>query len=213
VSDRFDISSALTSIKPGRPLIIVDADEVILGFIDGFDRFLQTQDFCLDLTSYRLHGNVKRLADKSALLDVEVTALLEEFRDGLDSLEAVPGACDSLITLSEMATVVVLSNVTQGQAPARRRNLLSLGLDFPLIANSGVKGPAIKALVARLYASSFFIDDIPQHLASAAEHAPEVFRIHLVGNERLTGLLPLPIHAHCNAGDWAAAERFIRAHL
>jgi len=213
MNGRFDVSSALTTIRPDRPLIIVDADEVVLGFVDGFDRFLRLQGLYLDLTSYRLHGNVKRLADGTTLLDVEVTALLDEFRTDLDSLDAIPGACKSLTSLSELATIVVLSNVTLGQAPARRRNLVSLGLDLPLVVNSGAKGPAVKALTAPIQAPSFFIDDIPTHLASAAEHAPEVLRIHLVGNTRLLGLLPLPIHANFGAGDWAAAEQFITAHL
>ena len=213
MNGRFDVSSALTTIRPDRPLIIVDADEVVLGFVDGFDRFLRLQGLYLDLTSYRLHGNVKRLADGTTLLDVEVTALLDEFRTDLDSLDAIPGACKSLTSLSELATIVVLSNVTLGQAPARRRNLVSLGLDLPLVVNSGAKGPAVKALTAPIQAPSFFIDDIPTHLASAAEHAPEVLRIHLVGITRLLGLLPLPFHANFGAGDWAAAEQFITAHL
>jgi len=213
VSGQFDVSSAQRSIDPGRPLIIVDADEVVLSFVDGFDRFLRTQDLFLDLTSYRLHGNVKRLTDRTPLLDVEVTALLEEFRADLDSLEAIPGVCESLTMLSEIATIVVLSNVTPAQARARSRNLLSLGLDLPLIANSGAKGLAVKALAARVQAPGFFIDDIPQHLASAAEHAPEVFRIHFVADAKLRGLLPLTFHANYEAGDWAATATFITAHL
>ena len=72
----FDLSSALAKIPRGRPLVIVDADEVILRFVDGFDRFLRVRGLYLDLTSYRLHGNVKSLADNAAVLDVEVTALL-----------------------------------------------------------------------------------------------------------------------------------------
>jgi hypothetical protein len=213
VSGGFDLSSALARIPSGRSLVIVDADEVILRFVDGFDRFLQARGLYLDLTSYRLHGNVKSLADNAAVLDVEVSALLEEFRQDLDSLEAVPGARESLTILSQMASIVVLSNISEAQAPARRRNLLSLGCDFPLIVNDGPKGPAVKKLAARTLASTFFIDDIPQHLASAAESAPEVFRIHLVSDARLTGLLPLTFHAHCHAGDWGVAERFIKAHL
>ena len=209
----FDLSSVLAKIPSGRPLVIVDADEVLLRFVDGFDRFLRRRGFYLDLTSYRLHGNVKSLADDAPALDVEVSVLLEEFRQDLDSLEAVPGAREALAALSRMASIVVLSNISDAQAPARSRNLLSLGFDFPLIVNDGPKGPAIKKLAAWARAPSFFIDDIPQHLASAAEMAPEVFRIHLVCDVRLTGLLPLTFHAHCHAGDWGAAERFIKARL
>ena len=142
-----------------------------------------------------------------------MTALLEEFRRDLDSLEAVPGARDSLTILSRLAGIVILSNISEAQAPARRRNLLSLGFTYPLVVNDGLKGPAVKKLAARALAPSFFIDDMPQHLASAAEMAPEVIRIHLIGDAGLTGLLPPPFHAHCHAVGWEAAEKFITASL
>ena len=209
----FDLSSVLLKIPSRRPLVIVDADEVLLRFVDGFDRFLRRRGFYLHLTSYRLHGNVKSLAGNVAALDVEVTALIEEFRQGLDSLEVVPGAREALANLSEIASIVVLSNISKAQAPARSRNLLSLGFDLPLIANEGPKGPAVKKLAAHARAPSFFVDDLPQQLASAAEMAPEAFGIHLVGDARLIGLLPLPIHAQCHAGDWKAAEKVIKARL
>jgi hypothetical protein len=112
-----------------------------------------------------------------------------------------------------MVSIVVLSNTSEAQAPARRRNLLSLGFDYPLVVNEGSKGLAVKKLAARVCAPSLFVDDIPQHLASAAEMAPEVLRIHLIGDVRLTGLLPLTFHAHYHAGDWGAADKFIRARL
>ncbi|MDE1939114.1 MAG: hypothetical protein KGI68_08845 [Alphaproteobacteria bacterium] len=213
MSADFSIGQVLARLNPGRPLIIADADEVILRFVEGFDQFLKEQGLYLDLTSYRLHGNVKRLADQIAVLDVEVTALLDEFRQDLDSLQAVDGACSALTRLSTAADIVVLSNITECQAPARRRNLQSLSLDFPIIANSGPKGAAVKALAAHTTAATFFIDDLPQHLASVAELAPKIFTIHLVGDSRLKGLLPVPIHANCHADDWAAAEAFIAARL
>ncbi len=213
MSGGFDLSSALAKLPCDRPLVIVDADEVLLRFVDGFDRFLRARGFYLDLTSYRLHGNVKSLADNTVALDVEVTALLEEFRRDLDSLEAVPGAREALSFLSQAASIVVLSNISEMQAPARRRNLLSLGFDYPLVTNDGPKGPAVKQLATRTLAPSFYVDDLPQHLASAAEMAPDVFRIHLIGDARLKGLLPLTFHAHCHAGDWEAAATFIKTHL
>src|ERR1700761_2572642 len=117
----------------GRPLLIVDADEVILRFADGFDRFLSERDLFLDLTTYRLHGNVKRKSDKVAVLDVEVTALLDEFRGDLDWLEDVEGATDALRGLMPLMNVVVLSNVNEAQAPARLRNFAKHKLPVPLI--------------------------------------------------------------------------------
>jgi len=93
------------------------------------------------------------------------------------------------------------------------RNLAALGLDFPLLINSGPKGPAVQTLAKRSGKPAFFVDDIPQHLASAAEKAPDVLRIHLVGDERLRPLLPPAPHAHLRAETWREADTFIRAHL
>jgi FMN phosphatase YigB (HAD superfamily) len=194
-------------------LVIVDADEVLLRFVDGFDRFLRRQGLFLDLVSYRLHGNVKRHDDGIPILDVEVTALLEEFRRELDWLEPVEGARETLGTLAESASIVILSNITPEQAVPRARNLGRLGFDFPLVANSGLKGPAIKHLANHVAAPAWFIDDIPQQLASAAEHAPDVMRIHLIGDTRLKPLLPPSPHANLYAEDWATASAFIQDHL
>jgi hypothetical protein len=213
MSDSFALSAALPRIKRGRPLVIVDADEVILRFVAGLDKFLHRQSLYLDLASYRLHGNVKRLDDHTPLLDVEVTALLDEFRSELDWLEPVEGAREAIADLSTQAEIVVLSNITPEQAAPRARNLAALGLALPLIANSGLKGPAVKHLANRAAAPTWFIDDIPQHLASAAEHAPDVMRIHLVGDARLKPLLLPSAHANLYAEDWAAASAFIKGHL
>lgn len=213
MSEPFSLGAALYRVKPGRPLMIVDADEVLLRFVDGFDRFLRRQGLFLDLTSYRLHGNVKRLDDQTAVLDVEVTALLDEFRADLDWLEPVEAAQEVLTALAPRAAVVVLTNITPNQAAPRIRNLAALGLDFPLVANAGPKGPAVKALAGRAAAPAFFIDDIPQHLASSAEAAPDVFRIHLIGDERLKALLAPCAQAHLYAEDWRAAGAFIAEQL
>ncbi len=209
MSAAFDVGSALRRLTPGKPLLIVDADEVVLRFVDGFDRFLRSGGLFLDLSSYRLHGNVKRLADKEPVLDVEVTALLDEFRHELDSLEMVEGAGETIDSLRPRLDVVMLTNISPAQAAPRVRNLAAHGLDLPLIANSGLKGPAVKALAARAGRPAFFVDDIPQNLASSAEAAPEIWRIHLIGDDRLKALLPPAAHAHLRAETWAEARRFI----
>lgn len=208
-----DIASALRRTTPGRPIVITDADEVILRFVEGLDRFLRARGLYLDLSTYRLFGNVKRLDHDTPILDVEVTALLDEFRKDLDSLELVEGAHDALASLMSRADIVVLTNITPEQVPPRLRNLASFGLDLPVVANHGLKGPAVKALSARAGRPSFFIDDIPQHLTSAAEHAPEIIRIHLIGDDRLKPLMPLAADANHRAENWRDAAAFIAKQL
>ena len=209
----FHTHPATVPLTPRNPLLITDADEVILRFAEGFDRFLSERELFLDLTTYRLHGNVKRKDDRTKILDVECTALLDEFRADLDWLDVVEEADTVLRALAPSMNIVVLSNVSEAQAPARLRNLEKLGLPYPLIANSGWKGPAVKALAARAAQPVFFIDDIPQHHTSVAELAPDVYRIHLIGDERLKPLLPPAEDAHLRAGTWRDVEAFVRAKL
>ncbi|MBL6852767.1 MAG: hypothetical protein ISQ86_05205 [Alphaproteobacteria bacterium] len=208
-----DLGSAIARLTPGRPILIVDADEVVLRFVDGFDKFLRANALFLDLTSYRLHGNVKRLDNRTPILDVEVTALLDDFRRDLDSLEAVEGAVETLNALRPRLDIVMLTNIVPEQAPPRLRNLTAIGLDLPLVANSGLKGPAIKALVARAGRPVFFIDDIPQNIASSVESAPDVYAIHMIGDERLKPLLPPAAKAHLRAEHWHDARAFIEQKL
>jgi len=213
MSEAFTLGAALSRLERGRPLVIVDADEVVLRFVDGFDRYLRRHGLYLDLGSYRLHGNVKRIDDDTAVLDVEVTALLEEFRGDLDWLEPVDGAREALAALGARAQLAVLTNITPAQAVPRARNLLALGIDCPLVSNTGPKGTAVKHLAEHVSATAFFVDDIPQHIASVAQTAPQVTRIHLVGDEKLKPLLPPAKDAHFYAPDWPAARRFIEDRL
>jgi len=209
----FHTDAATVPLAAGRPLLIADADEVLLAFAKGFDKFLASHDCYLDLVSYRLHGNVRRREGRLPLIDIEVTALLDEFRAELDWLEPVAGAFEAISALREIMSVVVVSNVSPAQAPARLRNLAAHGLDVPLLANSGPKGPAVKSLAKRAGGPVFFVDDVPMHHASVAELSPDVIRIHLVGDERLRPLMPSSPHAHLRTDDWTDVEAFVRARL
>ncbi|MGA9795459.1 MAG: hypothetical protein WBQ17_07975 [Rhizomicrobium sp.] len=209
----FHSDPATLAVARERPLLIVDADEVLLAFVAGFDRFLRERALFLDLVSYRLHGNVKRLEDRSPLIDIEVTALLDEFRSDLDSLDAVEHAREVLASLARDMAIVVLTNITPVQAPARRRNLDILGFAYPLVVNNGPKGRAVKSLASRAGKPVFFVDDIPQHLSAAAQEAPDVWRIQLIGDERLKPLMPKAPDAQFRAETWHDAETFIREHL
>jgi len=209
----FHIDGATVPLERDRPLLIVDADEVLLAFAQGLDRFLAQHGYYLAFANYRLHGNVRRRDDASVLNDAEVTALLYEFRADLDSLEPVEGAVEAIAALRQSMSIVALSNVSITQAPARLRNFAALGWDFPLLTNSGSKGRAVHTLAKRARAACFFVDDTPGHHESVAEYAPNVFRIHFVGDVRLKPLMPTSPYAHFRADTWGQAHAFIRTRL
>ncbi len=206
----FYVNTEDVPVSAARPLLIADIDEVVLLFADGFDKFLATRDLFLDFHSYHLLGNVRQMKDGRTLSDPQTEELLEEFRSGFNSLRPVEGAVEAMRTLPALLDVVLLSNMVPAHAPARKRNLEKLGLNVPLLINSGLKGAAVKALAARAGGPIFFIDDIPRHLASVAEEAGDVFRIHLVGDMRFNDVRPLSRDAHLSASDWDSVVRFIR---
>ncbi|GAA0556927.1 hypothetical protein [Rhizomicrobium electricum] len=214
-----DLTSAIAAVPSGRPLVITDADGVLLQFTGCFGRWLAERGLYLDLTSYQLEGGIRRLDDNSQILDVECIALVDEYREDLDDLDAVEGACEALAELSQVASVVVLSNVNAIQAKARLRNFARLGIGYPLIANDcgagylADKGAAVRALAAHARAQTFFIDDIPSNLADVAKAAPDVTLVHVVESEPLRVLLGTGFPAHCHAKDWREVQSFILERL
>jgi Predicted hydrolase (HAD superfamily) len=215
----FDLSTALKSVVPGRPLVVTDADGVLLCFTGGLEKWLNARGLYLDLTTYRIEGAIRRLDDQSRILHVETMALIEEYRQDLDHLEAVDGAVDALNSLSKVASIIVLSNVNHRQAVARVRNFKALGLDYPLIANDtgggylADKGEAVRIMAGKAKAPTFFIDDIPSNLAAVAKAAPQAKLVHIVESEPLRTLLGQDFHAHIHAETWDEAKNFILKNL
>jgi hypothetical protein len=200
-------------LSPSRPLLIVDADEVLFLFADGFDRFLGERGLYLDFSSYMLYGNVRRKSDGAPLPDEHVNQLLDEFREIFDSLDPVEGALEAIADLAPLLDIVVLSNMTEAQVPLRLKNFSLHGLALPLMINSGLKGPAVQALAARGGRPAFFVDDITRHHASVAEAAPDVIRIHLIGDARFRPTVPASRHVSFRAETWTDAADFIRTRL
>lgn len=202
------------TLDPERPLIVSDVDEVLACFLAGLEAFLARRDLWLDLRSYALHGNIKRRASGEVVAVEEVhELLLEFFLHATELLIPVSGAADALRALAARAQIVVLSNVPLPQRQARARWLQRHGMDYPLVCNIGLKGAVLRHLAARVAAPVFFLDDIPHNLASVAEAAPEVIRLHFIADPRLAALIPPAASCHFAGSSWPEARRFIEARL
>ena len=204
---------ALT-MKRGHPIIVSDADEVLIQFISGLEKYLDTQGLWLDLQSFMLTGNIKYRASGEVLDKAEMPRLIQDFfASEAHQLIAVPGAAEALAALSDHAQIIVLTNVPFEQREARARNLAAQGMPYPVVANRGLKGSAVRYLAAQIEAPVFFLDDIPHNLESVAQaHAPS-HRIHFVANERLAQVVPKSADSHLHTSDWAAAQNFILSKL
>jgi len=207
------LASAYTtaaSLDPNRPLLILDADEVLLQFVTALEAYLDSEGYDLRLNSFQITGNVFARTTGVAATAEDVTALIDGFfATSTDSMTAVAGAADAVNHLAQHCDVIILSNVPAQQSDARRRNLARHGFDYPLIANSGGKGPAVAALMGTSHRWCGFVDDLPPQHSSVAQHAPDTHRIHLVADQRLRPLIPQAADAHIRIDDWDAVSSHI----
>jgi hypothetical protein len=124
-----------------------------------------------------------------------------------------PGGASALSSLSEQAEIVILTNAPGPARLARARWLGRHGMDYPLILNTGPKGPLAAGLASQAGGPSVFIDDLISNLDSVAESAPEVTRFQHVADIRLRALAPAKPDLHTRIDDWdelrAAIERVI----
>ena len=202
------------ALDPARPLLLTDADEVVLQFVAALELFLSGRGLYLDLSSYALTGNIRRVGDGAPETAEAVKALLADFFDErVEHVLPVPGAAEALAALSRQAQVVVLSNVPFARRAARQRALKAHGMDFPVIANHGPKGAAVAEIVRRMRAPVVFVDDIPSNIASVARAAPETIRLHFIADARLARLSPPCPDCHGRHDDWTSARGFIEAAL
>lgn len=191
------------TFDPSRPVVAVDADEVILLFADHLARYAESQGVRLRLTSYRLDGAFTRISDGATLTNSEGWAVIDAFfASEARRQELVAGAAAGLAGLAEMATVLVLTNVPAQAKRAREANLRDHGLDYPVIANSGGKGRALNWIWERTRRPVAFIDDSDKQLGSAARHAPGTHRVHFVGDPALRRFAEPSAHAAAHPESW-----------
>ena len=62
-----------------KPLLITDADEVLLNFVKCFEIYLEKKGFWYDLTSYALFGNIKQKGTNEALSNEVILEYLDDF--------------------------------------------------------------------------------------------------------------------------------------
>ena len=198
-------------LDPRRPLVISDVDEVIVHFTRAFEEFLAGCGLWLDAASLALDGNIKHIKGGApASRDEVMTAVDAFFVAKTRSLEPIDGAIESLKAFNAAgAEVVLLTNLPHASKDDRVVNLRDHGLHFPVITNSGPKGPAIRELASRSAGPVVFVDDSPAFIASAYEFAPDVKLIHFMQDERFARYVePLP-YLSLFTGDWGQARTHI----
>lgn len=208
------LNEVVKSIDSARGLIICDADEVILKFVATLEQYLTEQDLYLRLDSFALSGNIRKQEDDEVVAAEDVGRLMQDFfQNRVSECPPVDHAVDALAHLAQFANIVILTNLPHELREAREQALVRLGMPYPVIANSGLKGKAVNMLTQGLSTPCAFLDDLPPNIASVAQEANKVRRIHFIADERLRPLLGQAEDAHARIDCWLEARDYLEAYV
>ena len=191
------------NIDPILPIMIFDADEVLVHFAEPFSNYLKKHNHRLHLTGYRLDNAIKKaetgdVADPDTAKDLVWGFINEETKNQ----PAAKGAPEALKILQEYAQIIILSNVPYSVHNDRVLNLKNIGMDYPLISNEGLKGPAVKEILKDHKAQSFFIDDNPYQVESVYNDNQDTVCVHFSVCDLVKPYMPKAVGASIEPTSW-----------
>ncbi len=199
-----------------RPLLISDCDEVLLHMVAPFRDWLDAAHHVhFDLESGDFANALRHKHDGTQIEQGKIWALLKGFFDTeMHRQNAIEGAVASINALSQIADVVILTNLLDDRAGPRAQQLRDVGIDFPVYCNQGGKGQKMAEIIADYKPNvAVFVDDLGHQHTAVAEHLPEVWRLHLVGEPLLAPHIKTARAAHARIDHWGEAEPWIRQRL
>jgi len=199
-----------------RPLLISDCDEVLLHMVVPFRDWLdEDKDIHFDLESGTFVDALRYKSSGEVVDGGEVWKLLNGFFDTqMHRQNPIIGAVDALSSLSDIADVVVLTNLMDHRVEPRTAQLQGAGIDVPVYTNQGGKGEAMQAILDEYDPSvAVFVDDLAHQHESIAEHNSHVWRLHMVGEPIIAKFIKPSQHAHGRIDSWAEAEGWVRERL
>lgn len=199
-----------------RPLLVTDCDEVLLHMVRHFGDWLgEAHDLDFAPVGGAFAEAVTRRPSGDIVPEHEVWPLLDGFfRTEMDRQTLVPGAADALARIGAVADIVILTNLQDWCHAGRVAQLARHGIAHRVVCNQGGKGRPVRRLLDELRPpAAAFVDDLPVHHASVAEHAPEVHRLHMVAEPAIAATVPPAPAAHARIDDWDTAAEWILARL
>jgi hypothetical protein len=197
-----------------RPLLICDADEVLLYFARSLGQFLARNGWALKLESFALFGNVREVATGELASKAIISQLIAQFfEEDVEQVPAVDGAAQALAQIATFADIVILTNIPAEHRERREHSLAALDMPYPVLANEGLKGARVAALLADRRHPVAFVDDLPHQHQSVAQLAQSVHRLHMVADPVLRNLIPKSRDAHHRIDDWPTALPHLEAVL
>ncbi len=205
---------SLIDLDPEKPLILVDADEVIVHFALPLRDYLLQFGLVLNFHSYKIFDNIIEKDSGNVLPREKALPYIGKFFDDcLFNQPAVEGAVDALNSLSKTSQIIIVTNVPFHAKDDRQKAMVKLGMDYPVLANEGLKGPIINHLSKNHKAPVVFLDDISHNIHSVSKYAPHVHCIHFIAEAILRPLQEKAKGAHARIDKWDECHRYINAHF
>jgi hypothetical protein len=195
-----------------RPLLITDCDEVLLHMVVPFAEWLdEAHDIHFDLDFGNFAEALRHKSNSEVIEGEKIWPLLRGFfTTEMHRQMPIAGAVSAVNAIAACADVVVLTNLTDEENAARTAQLARVGLNFPVHTNQGGKGEALARILDAYRPSvAVFVDDLVHQHDSVAEHAPDVWRLHMVGESRMAHRIPKAKSAHARIDDWGSAKNWI----
>jgi FMN phosphatase YigB (HAD superfamily) len=190
-----------------RPLLISDCDDVLLHFQPHF------ADWVAEAFGYNFQlgrpGFIDAFTDGEGrpLPRERAWELLNLFFDAeMHRQHLTDGAFEALRTIGEEADIVILTNIGDQHQANRVAQLEKLDIRHEVLCNQGGKGRPVAELVERFRPSAtVFVDDLPMHHESVAQHAPQVWRLHMIAEPLMAAATPPSADAHARIDHWPEA--------
>ena len=205
----------MSAAGKGRPLIVCDCDEVLLYMVSHFRDWLGEDEGVRFEMQGANFAEAMRWAESGELVEqADVWRLLNKFFDHeMDRQHPIEGAVEAVNALGQHAEFVILTNLLDKRRDHRAEQLKRHGIDAEVHTNQGPKGPAIAALIERYNPSrTIFIDDLPQHHASARETIPDITTLHFCGEPMIAphiGCAHEAGHADARIDEWVLATPWL----
>ena len=191
-------------IDPSKPLLIVDADEVLVLFAKHFSNYLKPFGWELKLKGYRLDDAITNIEGGHVADKITYQKLISAFiREETIRQPEATDASKTLEIFKNRANIIILTNVPNTSYKDRVRNLTNMGMNYPVVSNIGHKGPALKKLKDKTEKVCVFIDDNPFQIESASNYAPEIYRFHFTACELVKKTMPIARGATHRPDTWS----------
>jgi hypothetical protein len=197
-----------------RPLVLIDVDEVLGLFMQGFGDFLAAEHGLeMRIDRFALFQNIYRPGAAEHLEIAEGRKLYDAFFGShCHEIEPAPGAVAALNRLAQHAELLILSNAPPQAEALRTGWLATHGMAYPLVLNAGPKGPIAAGLIAQTPHPTAFVDDLLSNLDSVADHSPATATFQHVADLRLRPYAPRS-ERHPRIDDWAELGAAIEASI